>query len=235
MSIKYDKGFYIFQRKTFKNWEKLNDAGLTLLEILTDIMQDIGKKQDFYENVTDIFVTSQDRQKRNKNHNSGNAIDITVYPAGMNVWLFKELSSYANTIYISSHNKHLHFDLRQDGLYGVEVLEKNGQLFYPGRLLTDAEYEQYEIKIKPIETHMKLIFEKYEVFKLNNLKTGILMWLANPFVNAKKIYQRGKAIEKEIWNETFPDDNKILWYIGGGLLAFLFLKGGDKVVIYKDK
>ena len=234
MSIKYDKDFFIFQTPNFKNGSRLNDAGHGLYTLLSDIFNDAKKKSYFYENVTDIIVTSQDRIKRNANHSGGKAIDITVYPLYMNVWLFNELRAYANTVYLSSFNRHIHFDLREEGLEGVEVLKKNGGIFLPEKSIDAADYEIAIIPIAPIVNNI-LIW--YEAFKKPALMASLYISLNNPFIASKKAGQKLNAEAKEFYNETIKPGIDKIYLIGGALLAFMLLKnsGGRDVVIYKEK
>jgi hypothetical protein len=234
MSVKYDKDFFMFKNKTFMNGQRLNDAGHGFYNLLADILSDSENKSFFYNNVTEIVVTSQDRTKRNSNHSGGKAIDLTVYPLALNVWLFNELREYANTVYLSSFNRHIHFDLREEGLEGIEVLRKNGQNFFPTASIDAADFEIAIIPITPIINNV-LIW--YEVYKKPSLMASLYISLNNPIRSAKKLGQKLNAEGKEFYNDTIkPGIDKFLW-IGGGILAFLLLKdsGGKTIVIQKDR
>lgn len=235
MSIKYDKDFCIFKNQTFQNWTRLNDAGLLLLQILTDILKDESKKADFYLNVKEIYVTSQDRTKRNSNHNNGNAIDLTLYPLGMNLWLFKELRHYKYTVYVSSFNRHIHFDRRAEGLSGVEVLHKNNKDYYPKMSLADPL--DYSIRIEAPERMQNYLYKWYEAYKLNNLKFDIWTAINSPFIGSKKLIQQTDAVLEKFYNENLKPGIDKIYLIGGVALAFMLLKnsGGKSVVIYKEK
>lgn len=214
MLVKYDKDFFIYKGKKFQNWKRLNDSGYLLLDTLKDILKDKENASEFYENCQEIVVTSQDRTKLNKNHNSGKAIDFCLYPLGMNLWLYLKLLEYKTTVYISSINRHLHFDSRDEGRAGVEI-EKPGQ-----------EYPD----IGEVEFSMIKISEMYELFKLPNLKAKIIFDFSNPFTTGKKIIQRGSSIEKDIWNNTFPDDDSISWWwiVAGVGVAYIMYNELDK-------
>ncbi len=234
MPVKYDKDFFIFQNKTFKNWSRLNDAGLMLLKVLTDMFQDEVKKADFYNNVSDIVVTSQDRTKRNSNHRNGQAIDITVYPLGLNLWLFKELREYKQTVYVSSFNRHIHFDLREEGLSGVEVLTQNGRDFFPK---SSIDASDYSIRIEAPERIQNYLYKWYEAYKLSNLKADIWTSINSPFTGTKKLIQNTQFEAEKWYKENIePGLDKFLIF-GGVVLAYLLLKdsGGKTIVIHKER
>lgn len=199
----------MFKNPQFINGDKLNQAGQGLYSLIVDICNDPEKKQDFYNNVKGIYVTSQDRPDSNS-HVNGMAIDIYLEPAGMNLWLFNELRKYSNTIYISGHNKHLHFDLREEGLTGIEI-KPDGK----------------NIKIYPVSPYANYLFGYYEGHKLTDFKIKLLTALSMPFSGWTKIGQKARYETEKVYEEKIkPIFNKII--IGvvavGGIIIYSKLK-----------
>lgn len=224
MRISQKAGFFVYQNKDVKNFNLLNDAGLVLMGVLRDMFRNPKTAEKFYNNVDSIIVTSQDRSTRNNNHSNGNAIDITVYPAGMHLWLFNELRAYKYTVYISGFNRHIHFDLREEGRSGVEVLRKPGTFedVYPKSGVMSAD--GYNIRIEAPERIQSYLLKFYEVYKLKDLKLEILAGLNNPFVGIRKTIQYNKYkvdefIQKELIPAFTPSGWFSWWMIPAGLVV----------------
>lgn len=232
MAVSYKKDFFIFQGKYFKNWNMLNDAGYALLLVIRDICSDPVKAAKWYNNIDSIVVTSQDRTERNDNHSNGQAIDITVYPLGMNLWVFKELREYKYTVYVSSFNRHIHFDLREAGLSGVEVLRAPGALLdtYP-KGNTSITAKGYNIRIEAPERMQTYLYKWYEAWKLKDLKAEIWGAINSPFVGTKKAIQFSEAKTEEWIKENIPALSWLPWAFGGIVALIILSKMNDKKYI----
>jgi uncharacterized membrane protein YuzA (DUF378 family) len=233
MSVKYDKDFLIFENGTFKNWDKLNDAGIKLLNVLRDLFTDLSVQDKFYRNVKYIYVNSQDRTKRNNNHSNGQAIDIQVQPLGLNLWLFDKLRQYKYTCYISSFNRHIHFDLREKGFSGVEALKKPGatlNTFPPAGVIFNAD--GYNIDILDPAGLQTYLYKYYEAWKLSDLKVEIWAGLNSPFIGVKKVVQNTTGELKEWADQNLPDLDMILYILYGiaGLVVLSILKDNNKKI-----
>ncbi len=222
-------GFYIFEGGQFRNSGFLNQAGFTLLNCLIVLSKnDPEFLKDFMGSVKKILVTSQDRGSGQ--HIDGYAIDITVYPLGLNLWLYTRLrDAFKYTVYISSHNRHIHFDLREESLFGMEMVERYGKKILP--LLN--QYNIYNsstdvIRIVDTKYYSRWLMDYYRVADLHSLKFAIWRSFEFPIEKDLKIItevlpgQIEKAL-KEI--KIFPVWVKPALFIGGGLFVGSKLSG----------
>lgn len=233
--VSYEKDFYIFAGGQWQNFHKLNDAGRCLVEVIADIInQDRSTAAEFFENVEKIYITSQDRTTRNSNHNGGSAIDFIIYPYGVMVWLFLKLWQYKFTCYISTYNRHIHFDLREEGRAGVECIKKSGDLGYtfPGwNEVMSAD--GYEIVIDDAVRFQSRLMRYYYVYQLDNLKTKIFAGLNSPFMGIKKNFQYIRSKLPDM-----PAPGKVLdWlmFAAGGFLIYKIGKANTRGTNEKRK
>ena len=226
MSVSTEKNFYVYQDRKFINLNKLNSSGRVLMFIIADMLKNPEIASEFV-NIKEILVTSQDREKRNNIHRDGYAIDVTLYPLGMNLWLIDQLSRYDFTSYISSYNKHIHFDLRTlaVGGYGAEVLVKNDRRVFPEKdqILTA---DGYEIMIDRISKYIEYLSVFYKIYELENLKIKIVYRLSNPFSGWRKGIKDLFTNGKQTLSELGDDLKKIM--IGAGTVI-------AGILIYKIK
>lgn len=235
MTPSSDKDFYIYQNKKFINLDRLNTAGQFLGAIIRDLVVSDEDRAEFME-IESIYVTSQDRTKRNSIHQKGYAIDFVVFPYGMNLWFIEKLSHYKYTAYISTYNHHIHFDLRNQGInsFGAEVLLKNGGYYFPP--VNEAfTADDGEITVVRLTKFVEYLIGYYQLHKLENNKLKIISRITNPYTGVRKaisdVTEKGKQVVINIWDNT-----KIILLIAGiAGLGILLNKNKQEKIYYVEK
>lgn len=144
LSYEHDFAIYKGGRLVSEENLKLNACSLLVYKFIKK-----GFEQGFenWNDIEEIYITSQDRATKNSLHSNGQACDLVVLPVYYMPYFWVLLHQYTTlNVCLSTHNKHIHIDISP--LYGKELNRKRLEIaLVKGDDLASSEYKF----IKPFE------------------------------------------------------------------------------------
>lgn len=175
----------------------------------------------FLDNITSMYVTSMHRpnNKYSSHYNRHNAADFVIFPWYLNLYFYTLVRKHFSkqNIYISTYNRHLHFD-RGLNTSGIEILidRKTQKIILPSS-------SNFYLRYSPAKHIIKI----YRGKKARKYKDWLLKYYnvsESPFFSTIESFIKNEFLSLTDKEQKEKDFNIVVYGLTGLIMVFTLFK-----------